>query len=127
MRRGEWWSAVSPWLVRALVGTCTLVAVALVVVACLVGLETGDGVASIAGACTGLAGLVVAVRAGAPAGPTGGPVVRVRRSGRAVARGSGRALTGVHAPAGQPGTFLVDRSGDAEADGGDADSGLRMT
>ncbi|RPF39333.1 hypothetical protein EDD92_9579 [Streptomyces sp. TLI_185] len=114
-------------MVRAWVAICTLVAAALVVVACVVGLNTGNGVASIAGTCTGLAGLVVAVRAGASAAPGGGPVVRVRRSGHAKASNGGRALTGVNASADRPGRYLVDGSGDAEADGGEADTGVRIT
>ncbi|MDA3646836.1 hypothetical protein LZ318_40990 [Saccharopolyspora indica] len=53
-----------------------------------------------------------------------GPSVRVRRTGRAEARGGGSANSGVRG--GAAGSARAENTGDAVADGGDANSGARL-
>ncbi|WP_234473702.1 MULTISPECIES: hypothetical protein [unclassified Streptomyces] len=61
-------------------------------------------------------------------GPTRGPDVQVSGTGRAVSRGAGEANTGFVAPSSTsaPGSVSVSGTGDAEADGGSANTGFRQ-
>ncbi|MFO7252007.1 MAG: hypothetical protein DIU60_014755 [Actinomycetes bacterium] len=107
-------------------GTAVTVAV-LAAVFFVLGLEQADKAASVVSALAGVAALGVAVWAALPAA-SGGGGIRVSGTGRAVARGGGRANTGVSGRAdAMPDRVRVKRTGDAEAETGDANSGVDLT
>jgi hypothetical protein len=83
--------------------------------------EDANKVATAASALGAVAAVGVAVWA-AMRSPRPEGRVRVRGTGSAVARGGGSANTGVIGG----GTAQVRNTGDAEADGGDANTGVRM-
>ncbi|MFI6536588.1 hypothetical protein ACIBHY_29350 [Nonomuraea sp. NPDC050547] len=101
-----------------LVGTAVLVAVLAILFAVL-GWDTANRLASLLSALAGVAAVGVAVWAALPAG-TG---VRVSRTGRATAGNGGSANTGLTGRT-QAGPVRVDKTGDA--DGGDANTGVRL-
>ncbi|MGJ5943334.1 hypothetical protein [Streptomyces caviscabies] len=88
--------------------------------------ERADQVAGVISAVVGVAALGVGVYGAL--GPPRGPDVQVSATGRAVARGGGEANTGFIAPSspGTSGAVSVSDTGDAEADGGDANTGFRQ-
>ncbi|MFH8691398.1 hypothetical protein ACH4EC_31575 [Streptomyces anulatus] len=83
-------------------------------------------VAGVVSAVVGVAALGVSVYGAF--GPSRGPDVQVSATGRATSRGGGDANTGFVAPASTtpPGSVSVSDTGDAEADGGSANTGLRQ-
>jgi len=108
------------------VGTAAVVAV-LAVVFAVVRWEDANKIASAVSALAGLAAVGVGVWAGLPA-VSSGRRVRVSRTGRATARGGGRANTGMTGPASAlPEDVRVERTGDADASGGgDANTGIQL-
>lgn len=111
------------WVV---VGTAAVVAV-LAMVFAVVRWEDANKIASAVSALAGLASVGVGVWAGLPVVSSGGRV-RVSRTGRATARGGGRANTGVAGRAGAlPEDVRVEQTGDADASGGgDANTGIQL-
>ncbi|PWJ02158.1 hypothetical protein DKG34_40280 [Streptomyces sp. NWU49] len=107
-------------------------------------MSTGLGVAALAGVLSFLswdranqvAGVVSALIGVAALGismytllaPSQAASVQVSRTGKAVARGGGEASTGVVLPSGGSvrGSVSVSDTGDAEADGGSANTGFRQ-
>lgn len=85
--------------------------------------DDANKVAAIASALGAVAAVGVAVWA-ALRTSTSGPSVIVRRTGRSEARGGGAANSGVRGRVRGP--VRVDGTGDALADGGDANSGARL-
>lgn len=109
-----------------LAGTAVVVTVLAVVFAFL-GWDRADKVASLLSALAGVAAVGVAVWAAWPAA-SGGTSIRVSNTGQATARGGGRASTGLSGRADAlPGHVRVERTGHADADDGDADSGVHLT
>lgn len=109
-----------------LAGTAIAVAV-LAVVFAFVWWDQAGTVASVVSALAGVAGVGVAIWAAWPAA-SGGGGIRVSGTGKAVARGGGRANTGVIGRAdAMPGRVEVTRTGDAEAEDGDANTGADIT
>jgi hypothetical protein len=105
------------WLVLA-----GLVLLALGVVFVIVGLDRADKIASIVGAVSGLAGLVVAL-IGAPS------VMRTVHASRtgAIRNRRGSAVTGVQGPATSTADRVVaHRTGEIEDGDGDATTGVRL-
>ncbi|MFE6982716.1 hypothetical protein [Streptomyces griseus] len=88
--------------------------------------DRADQVAGVISAVVGVAALGVGVYGAL--GPARGPDVQVSGTGRAVSRGGGEANTGFVAPASHtaPGSVSVSDTGDAEADGGSANTGFRQ-
>lgn len=88
--------------------------------------DRADQVAGVVSAVVGVAALGVGVYGAL--GPARGPDVQVSATGRAVSRGAGEANTGFVAPASTtaPGSVSVGDTGDAEADGGNANTGFRQ-
>jgi hypothetical protein len=104
--------------------TAVLVAVLLVVLMVL-HWNAANKVAVVVSALAAVAAVGVAVWATLPAVRTGG--MWASRTGRATAGPGGRANSGVWGPAGSlPDDVRVDRTGDAEASGGDANTGVQM-
>src|SRR5690606_1044689 len=102
---------------------CTAASVAVLAgVFAVLGWEHADKAASVVSALTGVAAVGVAIWAAAPAA-SGGGNIRVSKTGRATARGHGLANTGMIGPADAlKGDVQVERTGDAEADAGDANT-----
>lgn len=110
-----------------LAGTFAIVGVLGVVFAVL-GWDRANTAASVVSALAGVAAVGVAVWAAWPAASGGGGGIRVSGTGKAVARGGGRANTGVSGRAdAMPGRVEVTRTGDAEAGNGDANTGVDLT
>ncbi|ESU48607.1 hypothetical protein K7395_21380 [Streptomyces filamentosus] len=88
--------------------------------------DRADQVAGVVSAVVGVAALGVGVYGAL--GPPRGPDVQVSGTGRAVSRGGGEANTGFVSPAPTtaPGSVSVSDTGDAEADGGGANTGFRQ-
>ncbi|UZI30674.1 hypothetical protein [Streptomyces sp. VB1] len=88
--------------------------------------DRADQVAGVVSAVVGVAALGVGVYGAL--GPPRGPDVRVSATGRATSRGGGDANTGFAAPASAtpPGSVSVSDTGDAEGDGGSANTGFRQ-
>ncbi|MBF6047973.1 hypothetical protein GO001_22585 [Streptomyces sp. NRRL B-1677] len=115
-------------LVRAVALLCALCAVVLVLVAVLVDLDTGDRMASVAGAVAGLVGLALSVRALRPADTAavrargrGAAAIGGNVSGSAVGRNS--KVTGQPAAPGPGGTRQGGGPVTAEGDGAVAAGG----
>ncbi|MFF3877421.1 hypothetical protein [Streptomyces sp. NPDC001978] len=96
---------------------------ALAVVFAALSWDRADQVAGVVSALVGVAGLGAAVWA-VLAGRSSRGSVRVSDTGRAVVSGAGDANTGVISP--QAGSdVVVERTGDAQAEGGNANTGYR--
>lgn len=94
-----------------------------------VGWDRADQVASVVSSLVGIAALGIAAAAAWPLARGGNQRdVRVGKTGRSVARGQGRANTGIKGRAGNiAGRVRAKSTGDAEASGnGEANSGIRL-
>jgi hypothetical protein len=88
--------------------------------------DSASKIATVVCALGAVAAVGVALWAALPAAQWTKDIL-ASRTGKAVARGGGSATTGVRAPGGgSGGPIRADRTGDAEADGGDATSGIRL-
>ncbi|MEU6484771.1 hypothetical protein [Streptomyces sp. NPDC046887] len=93
--------------------------------------ERADQVAGVVSAFVSLAALgasVYAVLSGSGQSASSSSGVRVSRTGKATASGGGTANTGVVTPSSGEagGPVSVERTGDAESDGGSANTGFRQ-
>ncbi|MFH8370934.1 hypothetical protein [Streptomyces sp. NPDC018031] len=112
------------WKKTALITGSSVLIMAMVAVWVWVDLDTAAQVATVIAGVVGVAGLtagLVGPRQQAP------PVLRATRTGRATARGGGVANTGISGPAAAPPAGAVaEDTGDAEADGGTAGTGVQL-
>ncbi|MFF1918188.1 hypothetical protein ACFVYE_43065 [Streptomyces sp. NPDC058239] len=112
------------WKKTALISASFLLIAAMVLVWLLVDLGTADGLASVVGACAGVAGLAYAMLGG----QQNDPVVHAANTGTATARNQGQANTGITGPATRlDGQMQAEHTGDADADGGTANTGIQLT
>ncbi|TVL91552.1 hypothetical protein [Streptomyces sp. SAJ15] len=119
------------WKKTALVIASALLVLGMAAVWVWVDLDTASGVASVVGAVVGVAGLGCALlgpgQSPPPPPPPPAPTtLRATRTGRATARAGGTANTGVSAPATTSADAAAEDTGDAEGDGGDANTGVRL-
>ncbi|MEV4469100.1 hypothetical protein [Nonomuraea sp. NPDC049504] len=109
-----------------LAGTAVVVA-AMAVMFAILGWDQADKIGSVASALAGVAAVGVALWAAWPIASSSGSI-HVSKTGRATAQSGGRANTGFSGRVDAvPGQVRVQRTGDAEADGGDANSGVDLT
>jgi len=107
-----------------LVGTAVAVAVLATVLAGL-GWDAADKAGSAISALAGVAALGVAVWAAWPMASSG-KSIHIADTGRATTHGQGRANTGLSGPGAAPDQVRVERTGDADASGGDANTGVQL-
>lgn len=112
------------WKKIALISASFLLIAAMVLVWLLVDLGTADGLASVVGACSGVAGLAYGILGG----QQNDPIVRAASTGTATSRNQGQANTGITGPATRVGGQMqAEHTGDADADGGTANTGIHLT
>lgn len=123
----EYMATWKAWLLGAAAITSGALTVTLVLLAILVDWETADRTASVFGAVASLLGMVISLRA--LLGDTQqGSVLRVKNTGKATSKNSGKANTGLTGPgANFSGEVEVDSTGDSDADGGSANTGVWRT
>lgn len=89
--------------------------------------DRANRIATVVSVLAAVAAVGIAVWAALPASKPGS-VVRVSVTGKATATRGGTAITGASGPVGStPGLVEVKDTGDADASGGDAASGVRWT
>ncbi|MFD4411117.1 hypothetical protein [Streptomyces sp. NPDC058475] len=111
----------------ALMATASAVAV-LGVVLTVVRWDDANKMAVVVSALAAVAAVGISVWAALPGGSSRGQGWQASRTGRAVASQQGQANTGISTPATSAPTVVeVNNTGDAEATGGDANSGVRIT
>jgi hypothetical protein len=106
-----------------IVVTAAVVVVVAVVLAVL-RWDEANKLASALSALAGLAAVGVGVWAALPGSALGR--IRASRTGKAVARRGGSANTGVSGKGDAAGDVRADHTGDADASGGDANTGVRL-
>lgn len=113
---------------RMALAVTALAVAALGVVLTVVRWDDANKIAVVVSALTAVAAVGISVWAALPGGAAPTPPWRASQTGKAVAGQGSQANTGISAPAALASAPLqVDNTGDAEATGGDANSGIRIT
>lgn len=114
---------MTAWFKTSLIIACCALIGSMIAVWVFVDLGTAGAVASVFGAVAGIGGLIWTVMSGVSGH---GPVLSVRRTGKASAAHGGRANSGVILPRGRIGEATAEDTGDAQADGGSANTGIGL-